>query len=137
MKFLLVIVLLAIFATLYAQQTPVSGPECPLCKMVVKLVVENIKKEKKEIIHLLEQQCKKLPAGPQNLCLTIVDVFGEYIIDWIIKHGENPDELCKKLHLCTSTMTSGPECPLCKMIVKLVIENIKKEKPEIIKLLEE
>jgi hypothetical protein len=32
-----------------------SGPECPLCKMIVKLVIDNIKKEKKEIIHLLEE----------------------------------------------------------------------------------
>jgi len=101
--------------------TQVALPEdkCSECELLVSMVEKWLEENSTEaqIIAYLESLCKHVP-GYEQICDQIM-VYG---VDWFVNYimnNENPDAVCKQLHMCVSEMkmSDTETCAACKVLV--------------------
>jgi len=88
-----------------ADQTPVQGESCDLCKIFLGFVYKDLKENKTQaaIIKVLDEACDKyVPVKHRQECHAYVKAYVVELID-VIEKSTNPAEACSMLGYCTSS----------------------------------
>jgi saposin len=91
-----------------------AGPECAICEFVMKEVESLLGKNatEAEVEAALEKVCGFLPATIKDECDSFVQAYTPAIINLILQNVQ-PDEICSKIGLCTSsTVNLGATKPV-------------------------
>ncbi|EGC31436.1 hypothetical protein DICPUDRAFT_57722 [Dictyostelium purpureum] len=77
-----------------------GGLKCDICSFLLKKIEGYITagKTEKEIMSSLDGDCKHLHSA-SSICESMVDEYAPQIIQLLL-NKENPDEVCKQIHLC-------------------------------------
>lgn len=122
-----------------------TNDNCALCKYVVSMVGDYVNKSRDEIEMQLLKACKTLSPSLQQLCDTVVLLYGRQIIDYILAF-ETPEKVCQQVKLCPADDRKivKPEdfipeefihegtvqCELCKYVINLVQDYIRSNETE-------
>lgn len=84
-------------------QMQASVAECALCQAILS-TIDNILGDPKvdiEIEDAVAKACKYLPASKRTKCISMIEVYGQSIINLIRQH-DNSKKICSKMALCSS-----------------------------------
>lgn len=87
--------------SLYIQEIKASVTECALCKSIISVIDEflDVQDVDNSITKVLSKVCKHLPADKEHKCTTLINSYGQSIIN-IVKKRENIYKICSKIGLC-------------------------------------
>lgn len=103
--------------------SPEASVECILCEFVLKEVDSILDGNTTEaaVEAALDKVCDLLPSTIRSACEDLVKEYAPEIIQLIV-NGLDPQEVCTKIGLCTSTRLTSPkadvECVLCEFVMK-------------------
>ncbi|CAK9795646.1 PSAP [Anthophora quadrimaculata] len=85
----------------YVQEVKASVTQCAVCKSIMSTIDDLLDKEDVDnsIKHVVSKVCKYLPASVQKQCITIINSYGQSIIN-LVKRRENIHKICSKVSLC-------------------------------------
>ena len=86
---------------LYTEELKANVVECGLCKSVIS-VIENLLADPKvddSIKNVVSKACKHLPAKLQNKCVSMINIYGQSIINLVQQHTHGKT-ICGKIGLC-------------------------------------
>jgi saposin len=139
-----------IFCLLAFAKAEENSQSCDICKYVVSTVEQYINASEAEIEKKLVQACGLLPPQYQQMCDTVVLLYGHTIIQYIVKY-ENASVVCAQLKLCTAkvepatlvkteevqsevrvpaAVASDAKCTICVFVVSSVENYISTNKTE-------
>ncbi|KAH9498380.1 hypothetical protein Btru_008134, partial [Bulinus truncatus] len=106
--------------------TKVNDELCDLCKYVVTYIDTFVKENatEAEIETILEKVCDILPASIKQQCETLVQQYGPFIIQLLLKELD-PTQVCTAIGLCTNNIASSklspktsPGCAVCEFVMQ-------------------
>jgi len=116
-----------------------SNDNCALCKYIVGEVEQYANSSREELEHRLLKACELLPGQLEQLCDTVILLYGPQILDYILTY-ETPEIVCKQIGLCAKTLEEAAapavvapvvveddndgKCELCKYVLNLAQEYI-------------
>lgn len=113
-----------------------NNDNCAMCKYIVSLVEDYANRSRDELESAMLAGCKKLPGALQQLCDTVVLLYGRQIMDYIIAF-ETPDKVCQQIKLCPVEAVveevaheGTVQCELCKYVLNLVSDYIRGNETE-------
>ncbi|XP_053978368.1 prosaposin [Hylaeus volcanicus] len=88
---------------LYEEEFKASVVECATCKGVISVINELLANPKVDdtIINVVSKACKHVPASKQSKCATLVNIYGQSIINLIEQHTDSK-KICGKIGVCAS-----------------------------------
>lgn len=106
-----------------------SNDNCAMCKYLVSLIEDYANRSRDELEAELLKGCKALPGAFQQLCDTVVLLYGRQILDYILEY-ETPSKVCEQVKLCPATVAEPVDedtvqCELCKYVLNLVEDYIR------------
>ncbi|XP_078493268.1 uncharacterized protein LOC100176110 isoform X7 [Ciona intestinalis] len=97
-----------------------SSASCEVCKLIAtgldQLLTSNSTEQ--EIIAAVEKVCSILPATYKTECDSLIDQYGEVIIQ-LLAQELDPSKICAGLKLCTSyksQVSDSTTCDLCELV---------------------
>eukprot|EP00818_Percolomonas_sp_WS_P005429 CAMPEP_0117448824 /NCGR_PEP_ID=MMETSP0759-20121206/7611_1 /TAXON_ID=63605 /ORGANISM="Percolomonas cosmopolitus, Strain WS" /LENGTH=427 /DNA_ID=CAMNT_0005241245 /DNA_START=17 /DNA_END=1300 /DNA_ORIENTATION=- len=122
------------------QQMGESNDNCAMCKYIVGEVEQYANSSREELEHRLIKACELLPGQLEQLCDTVILLYGPQILDYILTY-ETPEIVCKQVGLCPKTAqeetpvvpapvpvqddeSNDGKCELCKYVLNLAEEYI-------------
>ncbi|KAL0220993.1 hypothetical protein RCL1_000847 [Eukaryota sp. TZLM3-RCL] len=112
---------------------------CPACQFVIGWIESKISEEstRQEIIAMVEQVCNFVPASLQPTCKTLIEQYGNLIIDLLVERFPGT-AVCQMIGLCPANQESNDSipCSICTWVVGTVYSKISDEatKEEIISI---
>ncbi|OAD53035.1 Proactivator polypeptide [Eufriesea mexicana] len=78
-----------------------SVTECALCKSIISMIDELLDNQNVDdnIKKVVSKVCKHLPESKENKCTTLINSYGQSIIN-LVKQRENIYKICSKIGLC-------------------------------------
>ncbi|XP_074025323.1 uncharacterized protein isoform X2 [Leptinotarsa decemlineata] len=130
-------------------------PQCVICQFVMKEIEEKLKDKKTDddIENIVKNICKIMPSTIKTECNSLVDEYGDLIIQLLISSLE-PKEICTRINLCASSVEiirepipnytpighrvdmqkpveqDGPQCVVCQFIMKEIQDQLKNNKTD-------
>ncbi|CAK9829953.1 PSAP [Anthophora retusa] len=85
----------------YVQEVKASVKQCAVCKSIMSTIDDLLDKDDVDnsIKHVVSKVCKYLPESVQKQCITIINSYGQSIIN-LVKRRENIHKICSKVSLC-------------------------------------
>jgi len=103
------------------QATKQQDP-CGMCKQVIGQFIN--KNTLEQVLHTVEKLCDQLPGGFGSECKSLIDSFGEQIINQIIQ-TYTPEYVCKDLiHVCSFNKQNPVVHDEHPLLVKMVVNKL-------------
>ncbi|KAF5275822.1 hypothetical protein FQR65_LT04060 [Abscondita terminalis] len=78
--------------------------KCSVCEVAVDIMAKILQNPKvdKALEHVLQKTCRAFPPKDQEICRTMIEIFGEKIFNMLSTSVE-PTEICRDIRLCSAS----------------------------------